>query len=131
MSKKTSAQLEREIDQLLRGHKRRIAHVGFGSAPSSKVTNPTWTKYLETQQYKPGRAERRDPTLPKGETFAVKDRNGNILGTSTSVEGAMSKAPAGSSYALVRGEYTSDGSRHGIGHGRQVAVREGGRWQRG
>jgi hypothetical protein len=33
----------------------------------------------------------------------------NILGESPSVKGAMEKAPKDKSYALVRGEYTSDG----------------------
>lgn len=58
------------------------------------------------------------------EVFACKDRHGKILGTSRTVRGAMGYAPDDKSYALVRGEYTSDGSNHGVGGGRQVAVRE-------
>lgn len=81
--------------------------------------------------HQPTRRDRRDPTLPKGETFACLDRNGKILGTSTSVEGAMQKAPADKSYAIVCGEYTSNGAHWGTGKGRQMAVRESGRWQRG
>jgi hypothetical protein len=125
---KTAAQLDREIGQFLTG-KRRIAHVGFGTYESSKrkISSSLW----DADRYKPGRADMRDPTLPKGETFACIDRNGAILGTSKSVEGAMAKAPAGSSYALVRGEYVSTGHHYGVGRGRQMAVREGGRWIRG
>jgi hypothetical protein len=71
----------------------------------------------------------------KPETFAVMNRDLKILGTSPTIEGAMAKAPAGNSYAIVRGEYTSDGTHWGIGGGRQVAVREfkpegGLRWYR-
>lgn len=70
------------------------------------------------------------------EKFAVKDRHGQILGESTSVKGAMAKAPKDKSYAIVRGEYTSDGRYWGLGGGRQLAVREshptgGFRWYEG
>jgi hypothetical protein len=58
------------------------------------------------------------------EMFAVMDRDGKILGRSYSVKGAMAMAPDGKSYAIVRGEYTSDGTNWGVGGGRQVAVRE-------
>ncbi len=128
---KTAAQLDREVAEILSG-KRRIVRTGFGTFSHSHIpTPPRWAAYLKSQQYKPGRAERADPTLPKGETFACIDRDGKILGTSKSVEGAMAKAPAGSSYALVRGEYVSTGHHYGVGRGRQMAVREGGRWLRG
>ena len=43
------------------------------------------------------------------ERFVVMDRSGKILGDSASVKGAMEKAPKDKSYAVVRGEYTSDG----------------------
>lgn len=43
----------------------------------------------------------------------------------------MNLAPNDKSYALVRGEFTSDGTNHGGGGGRQVAVRESGRWHVG
>lgn len=129
-TKKTIAQLDREIATLVQGP-RRIAHVGFGTFPSSKFENPAWEKYLAGRQYHPTRAHRHDPRLPAGETFACLDRDGVVLGTSKTIAGAMRKAPAGSSYAKVRGEYTSDGKHHGLGRGRLVAVREGRRWQVG
>ncbi len=130
-TKKTAAQLDREIGELLSGS-RQIAHVGFGTFPSSRFKNPAWEQHLAERQYHPTRAHRRDPKLPKGETFTCTDRNGKILGTSKTIAGAMEKAPAGSSYARVRGEYTSDGHHWGLGRGRQVAVREGSkRWQVG
>lgn len=74
----------------------------------------------------------RDPD----EKFAVMDRDLNILGTSQSVRGAIEKAPRDRSYALVRGEYTSDGRYWGLGRGRLLAVREfhpqgGFRWYEG
>lgn len=62
----------------------------------------------------------RDPD----EKFAVMDRNLRVLGESRSVSGAMQKAPGDKSYALVRGEYTSDGRYWGLGRGRSMAVRE-------
>jgi len=58
------------------------------------------------------------------EVFALKNRSGKILGTSRTIKGAMALAPDDKSYALVRGEYTSDGTNQGVGRGRQVAVRE-------
>jgi hypothetical protein len=66
------------------------------------------------------RVKLRDPD----EKFAVMDRDLKILGESSTVKGAMEKAPKDKSYALVRGEYTSDGRYWGLGQGRQVAVRE-------
>jgi len=60
----------------------------------------------------------------KGELYACKDRNGTVLGVAKTVDGAMKHAPNDKTYAIVRGEYTSDGTRHAIGRGRQVAVRE-------
>lgn len=60
------------------------------------------------------------------EVFACKDRHGKILGTSRSVRGAMLHAPNDRSYAIVRGEFTSDGSNWGVGGGKQHAVRENG-----
>lgn len=122
--KKTAAQLDREIGQFLTG-KRRIAHVGFGTYSSSKVNVPS--SLWDADRYKPGRAERRDPTLPKGEMFAVRDRHGKLIGKSFNVQGAMQYAPA-TGNVDVRGEYTSDGQHHGLGRGRLVASRENGRW---
>jgi hypothetical protein len=58
------------------------------------------------------------------EMFAVMDRTGKILGRSYSVKGAMALAPHDKSYAIVRGEFTSEGTNWGVGRGRQVAVRE-------
>lgn len=58
------------------------------------------------------------------EKFAVKNQRGEILGESSTVKGAMEKAPKDKSYAIVRGEYTRDGRYWGLGAGRQVAVRE-------
>ena len=58
------------------------------------------------------------------EKFVVKNQRGDVLGESSTVKGAMAKAPADKSYAIVRGEYTSDGRYWGLGGGRQMAVRE-------
>ena len=60
---------------------------------------------------------------------------GRVLGsvTSTSVDGAMQKADRELPDAwevTVRGEYTSDGTHHGPGGGRSMAVKEGGKWRR-
>ena len=66
------------------------------------------------------RVKLRDPD----EKFAVMNRDLKIIGESSTVKGAMEKAPKGESYALVRGEYTSDGRYWGLGQGRQMAVRE-------
>lgn len=73
------------------------------------------------------------------ETFVAKavGHRGNELGSweSNTVDGAMraadSAAPKGAEIT-IRGETTSDGTNHGKGRGRVVAVREGmaGRWQR-
>lgn len=65
------------------------------------------------------------------ELFACKDRHGKLIGTSETIAGAMAKAPKDNSYAIVRGEFTSDGMHWPIGFGRQCAVRELGRWQVG
>ncbi len=62
----------------------------------------------------------RDPD----EKFAVMDRHLKVIGQSSSVRGAMDQAPKDKSYAIVRGEYTSDGRYWGLGGGRQLAVRE-------
>lgn len=62
----------------------------------------------------------RDPD----EKFAVMDRKLNVIGQSSSVRGAMDLAPKDKSYAIVRGEYTSDGRYWGLGRGRSLAVRE-------
>lgn len=58
------------------------------------------------------------------EMFAAMDRHGKILGTSRSVKGAMGYAPPDKTYVSVRGEFTSDGTSHGVGRGRVVATRE-------
>lgn len=58
------------------------------------------------------------------EKFTLTDRAGNILGESSTLKGAMSKAPKDESYAAVSGEYTSDGRYWGPGKGRRMAVRE-------
>jgi hypothetical protein len=65
--------------------------------------------------------------MPTQETFAVRNRIGNIVGKSSTVRGAMQAAPAKGDMT-VRGEYTSDGTYWGIGKGRVVAQRENGRW---
>lgn len=66
------------------------------------------------------------------ERFATKPLyyDSAVLGTSSSVQGAMASAPSKGDLQ-VRGEYTSDGSHWGIGRGRLVAVRENGRWMLG
>ena len=124
---KTRAQIEHDIRRLTEGP-RRVAHVGFGTYQSSRLELPA-SAYGEQRQ--PTRAQRGNPTLPKGETFACVDRHGKVLGTSKTLQGAMEKAPAGTSYAKVVGEYTSDGHHWGLGHGRTLATREGRRWQVG
>lgn len=72
---------------------------------------------------------------PAGEMFVCMDRDLKEFGRAQSVQGAMDTAPPGNRYAIVRGEYTSDGTHWGLGRGRQVAVREMGpsgfRWYRG
>ena len=57
------------------------------------------------------------------------DRHGKVFGTSKTIKGAMEKAPEGKTYAIVKGEYTSDGHHWGPGRGREIATRERGRWQ--
>ena len=128
---KSRAQLDHEIAEVLRGP-RRIAHIGFGEAPSSKLpTPPRFAERMAEMQYKPTRAQRHDPTLPKGEKFTVlAARTLKQLGSSSTIEGAMQKAPPKGD-VLVRGEYTSDGHHWGLGKGRLVAQRENGRWLRG
>lgn len=123
---KSAKQLESEIRKALAG-KRRIAHVGFGTYPASKFqSTASWG-----EQYQPTRSQQRDPKLPKGEIFTLLEaRTLKRLGTSSSVEGAMQKAPAKGD-VFVRGEYTSDGHHWGLGKGREVAQRENGRWLRG
>jgi hypothetical protein len=73
------------------------------------------------------------------ETFVAKavGHRGNELGSweSNTVDGAMRAADAAApkgAEITIRGETTSDGTNHGKGRGRVVAVREGstGRWQR-
>ena len=76
-----------------------------------------------------GRTKTEEQVHP--EMFACKNRHGKILGTSPNYRGAMGHATNDKSYAVVRGEYTSDGTNHGVGGGRIVAVRENGRWQVG
>jgi hypothetical protein len=64
------------------------------------------------------------------ELFATKPLHGDgltVLQTNTTVQGAIASAPARGDLQ-VRGEYTSDGSRWGLGRGRLVARRENGRW---
>lgn len=124
MAKKTAAQLERELREYFgtpakRG--RRVAHVGFGTFPKSK-----FTARVRTPTNPAGRTETEQLVHP--EMFYCKDRHGKILGMSTTIRGAMAKAPYDKSYAVVRGEYTSDGSHWGPGKGRQLAIRENGSW---
>ncbi len=83
--------------------------------------------------HQPGRAQMRNPTLPK-ETFAAVDRHGNIIATSSTYTGAMHRAgemmKTGS--LRIKGEYTSDGHHWGLGKGRTVAQREStGGWRVG
>lgn len=59
--------------------------------------------------------------------------HGTIIGEwrSTSRDGAMSAADRDrrpSWEIVVRGEYTSDGTRHDVGRGRVVAVKSSGEW---
>jgi hypothetical protein len=64
------------------------------------------------------------------ELFATKPLRGDgvtVLQTNTSIEGAIASAPKRGDVE-IRGEYTSDGSRWGLGRGRMVARRENGRW---
>lgn len=64
------------------------------------------------------------------ELFATRPLYGDgvtVLNTSTSVQGAITSAPARGDLQ-IRGEYTSDGSHWGLGRGRLVARRENGRW---
>jgi hypothetical protein len=64
------------------------------------------------------------------ELFATKPLHGDgltVLQTNTTIQGAIASAPARGDLQ-VRGEYTSDGSRWGLGRGRLVARRENGRW---
>jgi hypothetical protein len=124
---KSTEQIQREIRLLTEGP-RRVAHVGFGTYQSSKIDLP---QHAYGEQRHPTRAQRSNPKLPAGETFSCMDRHGKVLGTSKTIQGAMEKAPAGSSYAKVKGEYTSDGHYWGPGAGRTIAVREGKRWQVG
>jgi hypothetical protein len=121
---KTSAQLDRDLRAFFaeQGRQpRRVAHVGFGTMSQSKI--PVRVK---TRDNPAGRTSSERAIHP--EMFACVDRNGKILGTSRTMQGAMAKAPNNSSYASVSGEWTSDGTHWGVGKGRRVAVREGGRW---
>ena len=80
--------------------------------------------------HQPTRAQLANPKLPK-ETYAARDRHGNIVATSETVAGAMRHADTmlRTGELTVRGEYTSDGHHWGIGHGRTLARRaSGGRW---
>ena len=123
--KKSPAQLEREIAEILThgGDKRRVAHVGFGTFAQSKLPAKKPSPDPHRASLGPGpRSESERQIHP--EMFAVMDRHGKIIGTSRSARGAMALAPNDKSYALVRGEYTSEGTKHGVGRGRQVAVRE-------
>lgn len=124
---KSKRQLDLEIEAALRaGFEPRLRQL-FQLAPFEG--NLAASSVLG--EYRPRKQDRRDPTLPKNETFACMDRNGKILGTSKSVAGAMQKAPNDKSYARVRGEYVSSGTKFEIGGGRTMAVREHGRWQVG
>ena len=125
--RKTAAQIRQDIRRLTEGP-RHVAHVGFGTYLSSELDLPA-ESYGE--QYRPTRSQRSNPKLPSGETLTCMDRHGKVLGTSKTLQGAMERAPAGSSYAKVVGEYTSDGHHWGLGHGRTLATREGKRWQVG
>ncbi len=126
-SAKTRAQLDAEIRAFTEQGRHvsgqgyngnRIAKVGFGTYAQSPLAMPP------AEGYRPRRQDRRDPALPKNETFAAMDRSGKILGTSRSVKGAMEHAPNDKTYATVRGEFTSDGTHWSVGHGRVMATRE-------
>lgn len=121
-----ATKLDREIREFLHARTPRsgnvVARVGFGTMSQSKI--PVRVK---TKGNPAGRTQTERKIHP--ESFACLDRNGKILGTAYTIQGAMAKAPAGSSYATVRGEWTSDGTHWGVGKGRVVATREGGsRW---
>lgn len=121
---KSKRQLDLEIEAALRaGFEPRLRQL-FQLAPFEG----NYAASSVLGEYRPRKQDRRDPTLPKDETFTCVDRNGKVLGTSKTVAGAMQKAPNDRSYASVRGEYVSSGTKFGLGHGRRMAVRESGRW---
>ena len=138
--KKTAAQLEREISASLARSTKGPRRFGGWYVPG--VTPGTYSAHHEVEGSFPRtKFQARKATDPKRaslgpgprtesekqihpEMFAVMDRDGKILGRSYSVKGAMALAPYDKSYAVVRGEYTSDGTNHGVGRGRMVAVRE-------
>jgi hypothetical protein len=66
-------------------------------------------------------------------TASAFGHRGNALGkwTAPSIVGAMTQANESAPVGVevtIRGEFTSDGTHHGLGKGRVVAVRENGRW---
>jgi hypothetical protein len=158
--KKTHAQMDREINELLAatgaarymlvdtttGKDMREAHAfeveqlqRRGGAGSLELgggwKNPVRhynVKLRLLNVHQPTRAQRHDPKLP-AETCTAKDRHGNVVATSSSVAGAMKHADTmmRTGSVSVRGEYTSDGTHWGLGKGREVARRESGRWLRG
>jgi len=82
--------------------------------------------------WKVAAAPRNTPSLGRmgNELFATKPLHGDgvtVVQTSTSIQGAIASAPARGDLQ-IRGEYTSDGARWGLGRGRLVARREHGRW---
>lgn len=126
-SKKSAAQLNREIaESLSRGGKLRFASTLYKGPSSLMSSKPAKPRVSVDPKSFGGSSHAVGPI--NNETFTCMDRNGKVLGTSSSVQGAMSKAPNDKSYALVRGEYVSTGDYFGPGRGRQMAVREQGRW---
>jgi hypothetical protein len=129
------SQLDREIAEHLGQHKRYMlvdAKTGKDMRPALdfEVKEIQASRYGTKQLALRGgvySTRLRDPD----EKFTVLEaRTLKHLGSSSSIEGAMHKAPAKGD-VHVRGEYTSDGRHWGLGKGRMVAQRENGRWLRG
>jgi len=104
----------------------RVATRDEAEAMWQRPLHPGWTVAV---------APRNAPSLGRvgNEMFATKPLHGDgvtVLQTSTSIQGAIASAPARGDLQ-IRGEYTSDGARCGLGRGRLVARRENGRWLAG
>jgi hypothetical protein len=151
--KKSPAQLDREIKEALRSppsgltygkqwpKDRRFMLVNDATGEDMRRAHDFEVDEIQRSRHGVKALELRGGTYSvrlrdMDEKFAVLDRNAKVIGEATTVKGAMAKAPKDQSYAIVRGEYTSDGRYWGLGHGRQLAVREfhpsgGMRWYEG
>ena len=158
--KKSPAQLDREIEDLLNkrarymlvdaatgkdmreAHDFEIEHIQRNAnkaGVASLLLGGGWknpqrsydVKLRLMNVHQPTREQRQDPKLP-AETYTAMDRHGNTVATSSSVSGAMAHADTmmRTGSISVRGEYTSDGHHWGFGNGRLVAARENGKWRR-